>query len=300
MTVTLKLTAKELDDLINGKFDEERFKVTFDDMPIYHPDNINDKGNSRRDYLEDDGREFRWLIFIDLKTGIEHYLNYTYNIEWPNDLMDAPTIQIVSSFEESDLYLAPEPVVEMVKELSLEESYDRSLWEKYSAIKHECRKVDRTEKLDVPVNKIADIFNLIYSKKFNMLQLRAVTIPVCIDYRLDDITFWHWIQFKTSKKMKAESVVSGKIKNVKEKTELDILWDKYDSIKEECQKFDKNEKLLLSREEILKIMALAQSNKEFHINDMRKLTLPICIKYKLEDQSFLSWVSEKAYTWKKQ
>lgn len=51
---TLKLTHKEVENLINNRFDDERFKVTFDDIPMYHPDHVIQKGERHTDYMEDE------------------------------------------------------------------------------------------------------------------------------------------------------------------------------------------------------------------------------------------------------
>lgn len=297
----LKLTNKELDLLINNKLHNERFEKLFDDIPVFHPDHDNDSGERSSDYIEDDGRQYRWYIFKDKMTGLEYCLNYTYNIEWPNDLIQAPdSIEIVKNEEDSDLYVSKTNVEKSVPihnaEVSDERKSDEELWNNYQKIKNECKKVELKEKLNVPVDKIASIFDLIYSKKFNMIQLRSVIIPVCIDYRLDDVSFWHWIQLKTSKGLKATSVVNKKYKL---ETETEKLWKEYIKIKDQCFKIEKNEKLLISRNEIKPVIDFINGDKEFHIDDLRKMTIPLCIKYKFEDESFLSWLSEKAYSWKK-
>lgn len=295
----LKLTNKELDSLINNKLHDERFEKLFDDIPIFHPDHEKKSNESSSDYIEDDGRQYRWYIFKDKITGIEHCINYTYNSEWPNDLMDTPSsIEVVKKEEDSDLYIKPAVVVENKVEISPERKADEELWDKYQKIKSECHNVNINEKLDVPSDRISEIFSLIYSKSFNMIQLRTVIIPVCIDYRLEDVSFWRWIQIKTGKGLKAENVVVKK-KEVKKKTESELLWEEYVKIKDQCLTFGKNEKLLILRSELKSIIDFVNSGKEFHVNDLRKMTIPLCIKYKLEDDSFLSWISEKAYTWKK-
>ena len=104
MTVTLKLTNQEVDNLINGKL-KDRFETIFDNIPFYHPDNVPDEGETHHDYCEDDGREFRWLIVKDKLTGEEYCVCYTYNREYPNDLESlSENIEIVENFKESSLY----------------------------------------------------------------------------------------------------------------------------------------------------------------------------------------------------
>jgi len=193
----IKMTERELDKLINGRLDTDRFEEIFNDIPMYHPDHVIEKGERHTDYIEDDGREYRWLILKDNITGEEHYINYTYNKEWPNDILETPDfIQIVANEEDSDFYVAPEPVVAPVEQLSSEAQADKDLWARYQAMKHECRIVEPKERLNVPKARIDEILNLLKTKTYNMYQLRAVIVPVCIEYKLEDVTFWRWIQSK--------------------------------------------------------------------------------------------------------
>jgi len=194
---TLKLTYKEVENLINNRFDDERFEVTFDDIPMYHKDHVIAKGETHRDYTEDDGREFRWFIFIDKVTGLEHHINYTYHKDWPNDIFDIPdSIEVVEKKEESDIYVAPKPVVEPEIILSPEAQADKDLWNRYLAVEAECIAVAPKEKLKVPSATIKEILAFLKTQKFNGYQLRAVIIPVCIEYKLEHASFWKWIQVK--------------------------------------------------------------------------------------------------------
>lgn len=51
---TLKLTSKELDNIINNRYDDERFEEIFNDIPMYHPDHVIQKGERHTDYMEDE------------------------------------------------------------------------------------------------------------------------------------------------------------------------------------------------------------------------------------------------------
>jgi hypothetical protein len=196
----LKLTSKEVEKLINNRLNTERFEEVFNDIPMYHPDHVMQKGETHRSYIEDDQREYRWYIFKDTVTGVEHCINYTYHPEWPNDLMDTPdSIEIVANDEDSDIYIKPVPVVEPEKILTPEAQADKDLWAKYQAMKHECRNVEPKERLKVPKARIDEILNLMKTKTYNIYQLRAVIVPVCIEYKLEDVTFWRWIQSKAFK-----------------------------------------------------------------------------------------------------
>lgn len=101
MTTKLLLTSEEVDMIINGGLEEAeplgyRFEEVFNDIPIYHPNHVMKKGETHRDYMEKDGREFRWYIFKDASTGIEHQINYSYNPEIENTVLKLPdSIQIV-------------------------------------------------------------------------------------------------------------------------------------------------------------------------------------------------------------
>lgn len=194
---TLKLTQKQLESLVNNKLDTERFKETFNDIPMYHPDHVMEKGETHYQYQEDDGRQYRWFIFIDTLTGIEYCLNYTYNSEWPNDIMETPeSIQIVTNDEDSSIYEKPVVVPTPEKALSPEQQADEELWARYQAMKHECKTVVPKEKILVPKAHIDEILNFLKSQIFSIYQLRSVVIPVCIEYKIEDASFWKWIQVK--------------------------------------------------------------------------------------------------------
>lgn len=198
MTSTLKLTKKDLDNFINNKL-PERFEEIFDDIPMYHPDHVIQKGETHRLYVEDDSREYRWFIFKDTQTGIEYCLNYTYNPEWPNDIMDYPSdIEVVEKAEDSDVYEAPKPVVVPEKVLTPEEKADKELWAKYEAVEGK----QKVEELDKPVPKkvIKEIKDFLKLGSFNMYQLRGKIIPVCIEYKVEQQSLWEHVQKKTYSK----------------------------------------------------------------------------------------------------
>lgn len=200
MTATLKMTFKEVEKLVNDKLDTDRFEEVFDDIPMYHPDHVAEKGERHTDYMEDDGRQYRWYIFKDTVTGEEHCINYTYNKDWPNDVFDTPdSIEIVEKDEDSDLYVKPVPVVKPEEVLSDEAKNDKELWAVYQSMKAHCRKVDPKERQPAPKARIDAIIKLMKSKSWNMYQVRAVILPVCIEYKLDDKTFWPWLQAKCAR-----------------------------------------------------------------------------------------------------
>ena len=107
MAGKIKLTYKDANNLINYRFDkkifEDRFKIIFDDLHFYHPDNVPSDGETKWDYIEDDGREYRILTFKDNITNIEHNINYIYHCNSSNVFAGRDnTIEIVDNQEDSD------------------------------------------------------------------------------------------------------------------------------------------------------------------------------------------------------
>lgn len=196
MTKMLKLTELQLEEFVNGKL-SNRFEMIFDDIPFYHSDNIPQKGETHRSYLNKHNSEYRWFIFKDKETDIEYCINYTYNHEYPNDVTDkSELIEYVNKEEDSDIYVAPIPIVEPEKILTPEQQADKEIWDKYQALKHECRIVLPKERLKIPKKVIDEILNLLKMPHFSIFQLRSLVIPVCIEYKIEDVSFWHWIQVK--------------------------------------------------------------------------------------------------------
>lgn len=194
--MTLKLTKKELESFVNGYL-PDRFEEIFNDIPMYHPDHVMEKGETHRDYQGRGGSEYRWFIFKDTLDGEEYVINYTYNVDWTNDIMDFPSsIEIVDNKEESDIYVKPEPVIVPEKILTPEELADKKIVEEYNSIKDECQKVVPKQKLNIPKSKIDNILNLLKQPKFSIYDVRAVVYPVCIEYKIEQESFWHWIQVK--------------------------------------------------------------------------------------------------------
>lgn len=195
--ITLQLTYKDLREIMRGDH-EERFKVIFDDIPYNHEDYVRTKGETHRSFVEDDGREMRWFIFKDLVTDNEYYFNYTYHRDWsvdlPSDMFDAP--KGIEFVEKSVLFPepAPKPIPEPV--LTIEQKADKELWAKYEAIASECKVLLPKEKLKVPKAKIDEIIQFLKTEKFNAYQLREKVVPVCIEYRLEEKSFWQWLQVK--------------------------------------------------------------------------------------------------------
>lgn len=199
MSQVLKLTYKELENLVNNRLTTKRFEEVFDDIPMYHSEYILEKGETHHSYIEDDQREYRWYIFKDTLTDIEYCINYTYHPDFPGDITDIPgDIKVVENAEESDIYEPPNPVVIPEANLSSEEKNDKELWAKYEAIANK----KKIEDLDKPLPKkvIKEITDFLKIGNFNIFQLRAKVIPVCIEYELEEKSFWNHVQKKTYKR----------------------------------------------------------------------------------------------------
>lgn len=108
MPTLLKLTRTQMEELLNSDLSDAfdgRFQEIFNDIPLYHPDYVSEKKETHRDYMEKDGREYRWLIFKDTKTGQEYTIDYTYNPEIESSAMSLPdNISYVDFIEDSDIF----------------------------------------------------------------------------------------------------------------------------------------------------------------------------------------------------
>lgn len=114
--------------------------------------------------------------------------------------MDYPSsIEIVKNAEESDLYKKPEPVVVPEPILSPEEKADKELWAKYVAIEKEVKPMEELEKA-IPKKVIKEITDFLKLGSFTMYQLREKIIPVCIEYKVEQQSFWRHVQSKAYSK----------------------------------------------------------------------------------------------------
>lgn len=195
--MTLKLTKKEIQEIIYGNL-EDRFKVTFDDIPLYMPGHKCEPGETHRNYIEDDGREYRVLCFKDLKTGKEYDLNYTFNPEYENDFESNDEITFVVNKEDSDLFVKQEPVLKKEPPKSAEEIAYETLWNEYNSLEAQgvLVIVKPKERLKVPKAVIDDLKTFMKTQRFNAYQLSHKFVPVCIEYKLEQKSFWHWFQVK--------------------------------------------------------------------------------------------------------
>lgn len=178
----IEITHSEFNDIIHDVSD--RFTSVFNDIPLYHPEHKASAGETHRDYIEDDGREYRLLIIKDKSTEKEYSLSYAYHSEFgPSFPFDMDQVSIIND--------SPKAQKEEKVELIQEQKEDALLWESY----------EKSEKKEfkpglVPSSVIRDICAFLKQPQFTMLQLRAKIIPVCIEYGVEQKSFWRHIQSK--------------------------------------------------------------------------------------------------------
>lgn len=94
------------------------------------------------------------------------------------------------------LWYNPEPIIVPEIKLTPLEIKDNELKEAYKKVQHECLKVIPKQKLPVPKKRIDELLNLLKTNKFSIYDVRAIAYPICIEYKLEESSFWHWIQVK--------------------------------------------------------------------------------------------------------
>lgn len=183
----LQLTGKELTAIMWEEF--ERFTVLYDDIPK--------EGHSSQ-YIEDDGRQYRYFEFKDNLTGEVYDFSYVWHSDFPfnhkTDILGSHEgivfveQSVLKLIEEPPVVVPPEPV------LTAEQIADKELWDKYNAVVSEMTPMGPSKK--VPRAVIADILAFLKGKEFNMYQLRAKILPVCIEYKIEHKSFWAFLQVK--------------------------------------------------------------------------------------------------------
>ncbi len=206
--MTLMITVGELNKIACAQLD--RFEVEFNDIPMYMSGYNRVPGETHRNFIEDDGREYRVLIFKDTKTGKVYDVNYVYHSEFGNDYIACDGLVLVQDPKQSMLYVEvnkPEPVKE-VKEVKEVKALDpvlqeqKNLSEKLKAQYYEVEEneplkfVKPDDVIEVPVSVINDLKIFIKTKKFNLYQLQGKVFKICIDYKLEQKSFWQWFQIK--------------------------------------------------------------------------------------------------------
>lgn len=165
-----------------------RFKVLYDDIP---------KEGHYSQYMDRGGKQYRYFEFEDTQTGQTYSFSYVWYPDWDFELssilgehkgIEFVKESVLNLLDEPEIVVPPEPV------LTAEQLADKELWARYQAIEGEVTPMDNNKK--VPRAVIADILAFLKSEKFDMFQLRAKIIPVCIEYRIEHNSFWRHIQVK--------------------------------------------------------------------------------------------------------
>lgn len=186
--MSLNLTYRDLQDIVEGRL--ERFETLYDDLP---------KDGSPRDYMEDDGRRYNWFHFRDTRTGKEYEFQYVWHSEFSSTfpecmLSDLPEgINIVSVSEVNPP--KPKPVMEE-KELSPSQQADKELMARYNEVLPQCVPFTTLRSAKIKSDDLRQIFALLSTKKFSMIDIRSVIIPICIEKRIEMNSFWRFIQRK--------------------------------------------------------------------------------------------------------
>lgn len=197
----LKLTLRELENVINGNFLTDRFEVLFNAIPNseYFEEECDPD-----DYKEDDGREMRHAAFKDHLTGITHSFNYTYHPKFDDfnehSIMDMPNdIEIVSV---SVLEEAKPKKKEPEPELSPQQVRTKAMFATLNAMKDrgELVKFDITN-TSIPKTTIkADVKfykDMVGGKiKASILDVRERLLPTVIDHKTEINTYWNFLQTK--------------------------------------------------------------------------------------------------------
>lgn len=185
----IQITHAEFNDILHGVSDQ--FDTVFNDIPMYHPDHEPQKSESHRDYIEDDGREYRLIIFKNKTTNQEYSFSYVYHTEFgPSFPFDTENVEFVKEKAQT----SPPTTTPILTD---EQKADKSLWEKYEAGKKSQFRAGM-----VPTAVVRDICNFLKRPQFTMLELRAKIIPICIEYGVEQKSFWNYIQTKAYKAKK--------------------------------------------------------------------------------------------------
>lgn len=178
----LALTYQDLYLITCGEFD--RFEVLYNAIP-----NDGDPNS----YIEDDGRQMRFFEFKDCDTGMTYNFSYVwhgeYGYEFPLSMFNFP--DGVDLIEESVIVIKKAVEEKPAKILTQRELDDAKLWDEYSSLEVK----DFSEMRDqIPISAFDNAFALLKTKEFTLSDIRAVVLPICIKYRIDQKSTWAYIQ----------------------------------------------------------------------------------------------------------
>ena len=188
-TSDLQLTHKELELIMGDDWHDDRFKVLEDDIP---------KDGHSSQYIEDDGRQYRSFQFEDTHMGKMYQFGYTWHHEYPVEVplsLFSSTVEGIVFVKESVLVPKPEPVKLPASLLSPVQQADKDLWATYTAMKNQTS-MNEVDLKKIPKIVLKDVLDLMRSKKFTFIDVRAKLVPIMIEYKLHDQMLWTHIQQK--------------------------------------------------------------------------------------------------------
>jgi hypothetical protein len=187
--MALELTYADMESIIDGEF-EDRFKIHSNKIPYDSTDPTDDPMNS----IEDDGRQLRYFEFEDLQTGATYSFTYVWHGEWgfdvPHCILNLPNS--IVWIKESKIN-PPKPVVEPVVEKTAEQLADEAVWAPYRALES-AGELRKYAKGMVPEKLVRELRKWLKTERFNMYGLRAKFIPICVEYKVDQQSFWQYVQ----------------------------------------------------------------------------------------------------------
>lgn len=192
MAETLKLTYREMEQIINGDLDE-RFEVLFNKIPY----DSNDPDDDPNNYIEDDGRQLRSFEFKDKTTGEEYQFSYVWHSEWGFDMPLSMLSKLPTGIEwvEVSVINPPKPVEPVVVPKTPEQIADEAVWAPYQALVDagEARVYARGM---IPEKLVRELRKWVKdpSNKFSLYDLRAKFIPICVEYKVEQKSFWQYVQ----------------------------------------------------------------------------------------------------------
>ena len=186
------LTSREINQLLSE--DVGPFKHISDRIPM-------EPGEDISSFIEDDGRQYRSCQFLDTRNNQEYYFNYIFYpddySDCPLDFLDNPGITVV---KESVLF-PPKPKVEVAPVLTEAEQKDKIMMDTYRATN--VRPFTSVKDSGIPQSKIKEICLFLKDLKNNkgtFLDLRQAIIPTCIQYGIEQKSFWQFLQNEHRKK----------------------------------------------------------------------------------------------------
>lgn len=180
----LEFTYKELEKLTSDNL--EGFTVLYNAIP---------KEGNPNNYIEDDGRQLRFLEFKELNTNNYYSFSYvwhqTYETIFPSALLDhSDNIVIVEKSTLSKNKITKNKTQD--NDAKIHKSKN-DLWEEYLKIENEAKPFSEL-KNTVPVSAFDDAYALLKSEHFTVNDIRAAVLPICIRYKVEQKSTWAYIQ----------------------------------------------------------------------------------------------------------